>query len=196
MLYTYPCWEWEFTSYMRQMLYRDIIKKELTLLSLKNAKILSDKEVQELKNVSEIQNATKLDQNATKLDQNETKLDQNETEKTEIKDVNEHEGTEYGGPPELRTKFDVHTPERQNSTENYQNSTETVRNNTYFDSIELKTISTHSQTVTLFIVLSLFIFIMRFRFHKSKNVLFTIITRLNNNASSIIRKILSSLSAK
>ena len=82
------------------------------------------------------------------------------------------------------------------SLENYQNLTETVRNNTYFDSIELKTISTHSKTVTVFIFLSLFIFIMRFRFHKSKNVLFTIITRLNNNASSIIRNICSSLSAK
>ena len=156
--------------------------EDINPLSLKNAKILTDEEVQELKNVSEIQNATKLDHN--------------ETEITDIKDVNEHEGTEYGGPPEHRTKFDVHTPERPNSPENYQNLTKTVRNNTYFDSIELKTISTHSKTVTVFIFLSLFIFIMRFRFHKSKNVLFTIITRLNNNASSIIRKICSSLSAK
>ena len=155
--------------------------KDINPLTLKkNAKFLTDKDAQELQIASEIQNATKLDKN----------------ERTEIKDINENEGIKYNGPPEYRTKFDVHYPKRSDGPKNDPNSTDTARNNFYFNSIELETISAHSKTVTLFMFVSLFIILMRFRVHKIKNVLFTIVTRFNYNASSIIRKICSSLSAK
>ena len=154
--------------------------EEINPLSEKNGKILTDKEVKQLK-IAEIQNRRLQIAEI----QNSTNLDENEVDMSKIKDVEEHEGTEYGGPPEIRTKFDYHTPgsNEPNSTEHYRKLAETVRNNTYFDSIELETISTHSKTVTLFIFVALFIFTMRFRCHKSKNLLFKIISRLNNNAS-------------
>ena len=160
--------------------------EEINPLSLKNGKIITDKELKELQIAKEIQNSTKLDQI-----QNNTKL-------TEMNDVEEHEGTDYGGPPDNRTEFDYHTPgsNEPNNTEHYQNLTKTVRNNTYFDSMELETISNYPKTVILLIFVSFFIFIMRFRCHKSKNVLLNIFTRLNSNASSIIRNICSTVSAK
>ena len=143
--------------------------EEINPLSLKNGKILTDKELKELQIAKEIQNSTKPDEI------------QNKT-----------------SPPENRTEFDYHTSgsTEPNNTEHYQNLAETVRNNSYFDSMELETISTYPKTVILLIFVSFFILIMKFRCYKSKNVLLNIFTRLNSYASSIIRNLYSTVSAK
>ena len=85
--------------------------------------------------------------------------------------------------------------EIQNAIKLDQNETESteIKDTNQHESTEYDGLPEHR---TLLIFVSLYIFIIRFRFHKNKNVLFTIIIRFNNIACSIIRKICSSLSAK
>ena len=148
---------------------------ETNPLALQNGKILTDEELEEIKMARKINEEAK-----------------------EVEKIEEDNDIDYNGRPKHRLPLDSPrpiSPDSPKSPEQYQELMQIQRNNTYYDNIELETIS-HPKTTIIFIFLILFVGIMRFRCHKSKNVIFKIITRLNRHANSIFRNFCSILSAK
>ena len=154
--------------------------EEVNPLSLKNGRILTDKEIEEIKIAKKINDSETEDQKPSEIIELIGKID-------------------YGWPPEqpptIKCANNLDSPDGLNGPESPdEHLPENMRNITYFDHIEMKTISKYPTATIILIFVLFLIVIMRFR--KSKNVILKIISRSNNNAKKIFRNFCSTLSAK